>query len=262
MKRVIIGFIVAAGLSAASASAATYSVSFTQDGRIRNAASHDFVEGDSGITVGVTASHYKINATTGAYRATRRAAEVDANLFGLTSNNCHKHGTIDCGSFQKAIDSKGREGDEAMVFNFDTAVRLVGVSLSIARGYGFDLVVDGALDDTIRFNTATRGAAISSKAKRHAKDFSFDPTEFGTTFALGTRTMPVGNGKKVQSRMKILGLIFETEDGTVLSSGSLEQGGEETDQKIGVVPLPAAGVLLMGGLAGLGWAGRRRNKVG
>lgn len=111
----------AALLGAATASAASYTFDFLQDGANLNEISHVFDSAPGGLTVDVTGSYYTVS---GGIKTDYGVARVQTNSYGLIScnpgENCRD-------GFDHAIDSRGP--DEIMHFAFNQAVTLTGITL-------------------------------------------------------------------------------------------------------------------------------------
>jgi hypothetical protein len=238
---------------AGAASAATYSYNFSgfpANGETRDVASTPA----GGPTLTITGDYYTIDGS-GAYSGSG-SPDVETNSWGLISdnykdcNNYSRSDNVDCGSGEHAIDSAGPEGDEAMVFSFTEAVRLTSITISWYSGMAFDVIAGSSLFETIALNSydSTSPAGYT---------FLFDgtaPELVGSLFAIGTRTIQQcstntrsyngwnNNCTTRESYIKIRGITVETID------------------QPQVVPLPAAGWLMLAGFGGLA-AMRRRKKA-
>jgi len=149
------------------------------------------------------------------------AIDVDTNFFGLLSGNGD-------GDFE-TLDSWGV--DEALVFSFSTAFTLTDVTLGWYEGGGwFDVFADGAYQG----NTG---------------DATVLPTSGASTLAIGAGTTSF-YGDCVAW------------DGTpyICNETALKIASITLEIDPAVVPLPAAGGLLLTGLLGLGLARRRQTR--
>jgi hypothetical protein len=205
---------IAWGLAASGVAAATVTIDFTRTGQVSKA-SREALEG---LGVEISSNYYRIRD--GRVRLLGDAS-IQSSWLGLRSNNC---GPFDCGKGQRAIDSKGGEGDELLTLSFGQRVSLLNVEFGSFKGYGYDVIEGRKL------------------AGSYLKGAAFDATAWNDSFSFGARTIKA-NGKNRQSMFTISKIVLEVEDTAAPAP----------------VPVPAAGLLLTAALGGLAFIRRRRN---
>lgn len=212
----------ALAVAASGVQAATYTFDFSRQGS--NHSSLDVLSNEAPpLSVNIVGRHYSLN--NGMY-VEGGAIDVDTNAWGLISDNPLDYHTLD---------SWGK--DESMIFTFGGGkeVSLTSVAISWYHGSGdYDLFADG-----VHVGNTANGSVL--------------PATTANVFAIGTRTIRTceryrrnGTCKKWNtnnSGIKIKSITVEYDP----------NGGGAA-----VVPLPAAGGMLIAALGALGLM-RRRN---
>ncbi len=148
----------------------------------------------------------------------------------LNFNNSNGFG-IGNGSSQDPIDSKD---EEMLVFVFNQAVTVTGLDLNqIDKNDHIDLVADNSL-----FADDIDGETVNDVLSSYLATY--------TMFGIGTNYTK--DGKDSQDQFRVAGITYSWD-------------GDNNTGDPGVVPLPATGLLLLGGLGGLAALRKRRKSA-
>jgi hypothetical protein len=213
-------------LSGAASASTVHTFNFASPPPVSNAASQVFTA-DTGLDVTVTGKTYTINSGNFVGGV---EIDVENNSWGLVSHNPSSEPSDNGKSGEHSIDS--RYDDEAMIFDFGKEVTLTSLHFGWAKyasigghfhdGGMFNLFVDGALQGSY-WVTAALPENIT-----------------GTVFAIGATAFKFSNSNTTRHSYLKLKKMHVTYDAPE------------------VIPLPAAGWLLLGGLGGLAAMKRRR----
>ncbi|MGI9389625.1 MAG: VPLPA-CTERM sorting domain-containing protein [Boseongicola sp.] len=210
-------------LSAGVASAATYTFHFSNTYLVGGGAQNKTFRSveDAGITVDVSGYYYNLGL--GGSYVQGGGADVDLNSYGLISQN---------GNEYHAIDSWGP--NESMMFSFGMDVELLGTYISWAAGEkDWDVFMDGILQ------------SVENGSGPKALGYGL-----ADNFAIGTRTH-YSLCPTVQTFTSVPNCDSE--------NSAIKIKKIKIDYTPEVIPLPAAGWLMLAGIGGIAALRRRKS---
>jgi len=239
-KRAAVGAVLAF-FAAGTAQAAAFDFAFTTPS-ITDQSSYTFTASGGGLSVDVTGSYYNAPGAAGSPFSGYGSIDVENNIYGLISCNPSEEVTYYnytyCPIPEHAIDSI--DGYEAMIFDFGSnVVDLTSVVLGwISDGGYYDLFVGSSLADATYVGNTYDGPVLP---------------QTGSVFIIGTSAINTGECDQQQIYSYYLTCYC---DETL--NPAIKIAGMSVDTHTPEVPLPATGLILLGGLGGLGALKRRR----
>lgn len=212
---------------------------------VLNASSAEFYSMPGGAKVTVTGREYTVGS--GGVFVAGDAIDVENNAWGLIS---------DQGSFDRhTIDSWG--GDEAMIFSFETAVSLLSVSISWFEGTGFyELFAGNSLGGLSLIGNTKDGFAYPVGDYSVFAIGAYDYDQTYQTIENYFSQSSCLQGEVQLKKWSIWGQTHYKCERRVTNTRTHNSGIKIKGLSIEItdppqVPLPATGLLLMGGLIGL-----------
>lgn len=205
-------------------------MSFCLTAGLASSATFDFMSKDAdSASKTYTVDGVTVTVTTGTFKK-KNGSEIKLDTRDVKSSK--KNGLGSNGAGDKAV-IDGRKGNDVIIFTFDQVVAI-------------DTVTFGKLDgkDRFAFGTVDEGKFNRIVTKRKVTEtFDIDETFgtlAGTSFAIGAL------GKRHNFTIETLSVFIPSEDAKAQQSRT-----SSTASNMPAVPLPAAGMMLLAGLAGM-----------